>query len=556
MWNTGKDDHRTRLALAVPLNVPESVDGLISAELLGAYTAPGGLLTRQLNDVLNQDVAIAIDPRILASIQILGTSTPPSALAWLERLRIATNVTFPLGYADYDLAAASQARAGGLLSPLSFPVDASHFPGAHTPSPSASPITTTAPNSTASASPGGPTPTPSDGTAVPLLPDVGSLLAWNYTLTSIAWPSDDTVIASDLDTFAAGGLTTTIVSSSNINLGTLNYTPSGSAAIDRHRAVISDAGVSALFRGAAAALSQTDWDTAMTQLSSTIAVISRERPTELRTVLATLGRSVPGASDRMAQTLAAVFALPWVAGAPLTDLAGAATPTISASITPKAEPQTRLQLVNSLLAAEASARSFSTVLDTPSQITGERRITLLATLSNAWSLDTTWPIEVKKYTARSEAIISSVSIAKSSSVHIIATSSLLPVTVTNKLPWPVTVFVFVRSPNSILSITTQRVSLTIQAESQAKVSVPVRANANGDSQVGIRLRSATDVPIAGPDFIDVDVQAGWETLFTAVAGGLLLAIFAFGVYRNIAKRRREKASRTADDTAPDPKTSE
>lgn len=569
VWNTGQDIQRTSLALAAPLIVPGSTEGLISAEALAADTAPGGVLSRQLSDVIDQNIAIGIDPRILASIRILGTATPPSALAWFERLRTATNVTFPLGYADYDLAAASQAHVSGVLAPVSFPVDANHFPGAQSPSPSPSSVSTAPPtpthspatgsavsSTTSSTGTGTPTPTPSTGTTVPLLPDATSLLAWNYTIASIAWPADDTVVGSDLDAFAAGGLSTTILSSGNVDLNRLSYTPSGSAVIGSHRAVISDAGISTLFRAAATALSQSDWDSAMARLSSTLAVVSRERPADSRTLLATLGRSVPNSGDRLAQTLAALSALPWVASAPLTALTGATTTPIATSIVPKAEAQSRLQLVTSMLAAEASARSFSSVLDTPSQITGERRLTLLATLSNSWSADPTWPAGARKYVARSKAIVSSVSIAKSSSVHILATSSLLPVTVTNKLPWPVTVFVFVRSPNSLLSITTDRVSLTIQAESQAKVSVPVRANANGESQIGIRLRSGTDVAIAGPEFVDVDVQAGWETVFTAVAGALLLAIFAFGIYRNIAKRRREKASPARDDSLAGPESSE
>ena len=581
VWNTNAGIGKTGLALIVPLTVPPGSAGLISADDLAGYTAQGGLLSRQLDEVINQNVTLGIDPRILASIRILGTATPPSALAWLERLRAASNVTFALTYADYNLAAASQSKAPGVLVPTSFPINESLFPGGVTPTPTSTPSATQAPGDPLTV-PIQPSPTPSTPpTVTPGLPDLQSLLAWSYTLSAIAWPADDSVIESDLDTFSTGGLTTTILSSSNVGYGELAYTPSSPARVGTHSVLVSDSAISALFRSASKAIDPTEWEVAMTQLSSTLAVVAREQPSQTRTLLATLGRSLPGSNDRVSQTLAALFSLPWVSASPVTNLvasfgvtpqasapeAGATLPAVSvgnpvaATVVGRALPESRLSAVTAMLASEAVTARFATVLATPALITGERRLSLLASLANGWPDDQSRITEEKNFVKSSDAIRGSVSIAKSSSVHIIATSSLLPVTVTNTLAWPVTVNVFVRSPNSLLTISEERVSLTIQAASQAKVTVPVRANANGESRVSVRLTSPTDVPIAGPEFTDVDVQAGWETAFTAVVAAFLLAIFGFGIYRNITKRRRanspvEAAADTGEEhDSADPATS-
>src|SRR6187431_3076 len=88
------------LAIAVPIVVGPGSTGLISAEELEAYTRPLGELTRQLDAVIDRPVAIGIDPMIIVSIRILGSSAPASATAWLDRFEAASNETFALGYAD------------------------------------------------------------------------------------------------------------------------------------------------------------------------------------------------------------------------------------------------------------------------------------------------------------------------------------------------------------------------------------------------------------------------------------------------------------------------
>jgi hypothetical protein len=545
VWNPGTAVEQTKLTMVMPLTVPQSSDGLIPSDLLVGYTADGGLLSRELDAVFDQPgVAIAIDPRILASIRILGTSVPPAADAWLKRLESATNDTFALSYADSDLAAASQAKSARVLTPLSFPVDARLFPNVTTATPTAQPTDSPSPAPTSS-------PTP----VAPTLPDVQSLQYFDYTLPAVAWPADDSVVEADLDTFEASGLSTTILSSDNVGYGSRGDTPSTATLVGAHRALIADSGLSGYLRAAASAQTVADWDRAMSALSSAIAVVSLEQPATSRTLLLTLDRTLSGGDVRLAMTLATLATLPWAGSTSLGDASaafasGSTVPPSTASLKAKPEPAARIAAVTSLFAAEVTAGSFSSILADPTRITGERRLSMLALLSNSWAGDVSWAGAVKKYLDKStQYVTKSVTVARSSNTVITSRNSGLPITVSNELPWPVTVYVTVRSPSNILTIDNDRVALTIEPQSQAKTTVPVTSNANGQVSLQVSLSSATSVQITAPTFIDVDVQAGWETAFTAVIALLLLGVFGFGIYRNIARRRRAKR-READGVTP------
>jgi hypothetical protein len=179
VWHPTGDVPATSVAVAMPITVPAEAVGLLDATQLATYTAPGGALDRQLSGLVGSQVAIGIDPRIIASIRILGTQAPPSAAAWLERLRTASNETFELSYADSDIAALAQAGGIPPLDPIPFTIDPNRFAPAPTGSPSASPSPSTSPS-------------PS-GTPVPTLPTSEGLVDWDYTISAIAWPGDNTV---------------------------------------------------------------------------------------------------------------------------------------------------------------------------------------------------------------------------------------------------------------------------------------------------------------------------------------------------------------------------
>ena len=78
-----------RVAVVLPLTVPATDGSFVGSEALELYTSPTGTLTRQLDQVIDTPVTLAIDPMLIASIRKLGTSAPESATAWLDRLALA-----------------------------------------------------------------------------------------------------------------------------------------------------------------------------------------------------------------------------------------------------------------------------------------------------------------------------------------------------------------------------------------------------------------------------------------------------------------------------------
>jgi hypothetical protein len=502
------DSSPTRVAIAVPLLLPATTDGLIPAEDLAEYTSAFGTLTRQLEALADRPVAIGIDPRIIASIRVLGTSAPPSALDWLDRLDRATNQTFPLTWADADITLGTQAGSGRVLDSigLDFAIDPSLFAAASTATPS-------------------PTPDP----AVPALPTGAELSAWPYSLTGIAWPREGTVVASDLKTIASSGYSSTIVSSQNVSAAA-----EGSAAeISGDRVVISDAALSAALRTTAEAQTEEQWSSAYAALSSSLASSTGG------IVLMTLDREPLAPVNRLAATLGALAADPGLVLAPFSQAVGDSPTT--ATVVDSPQPADRVGATEALLAAETAEHPFASVAENPAAITSSRRLDLLAVLSGVWAANPSgWSAAVGDYLQQSTDLRNSVRVVGGSSFNFLAARAALPISVSNALDQAVTVYVTVRPDTALLAVENDRVELVIEPNSQGKAQVPVQAVSNGVVTVTVSLSNAAGVTIGDATRAEINVQAGWETPVVVVIAAVVVAIFGFGIVRNILRRRKAR----------------
>lgn len=507
----------TRLALAIPLTVPPETTGLIPAERLESYTSPTGILTRKLDAVLGRQVAIGIDPMIIASIRILGNTAPVSAIDWLERLRGAANQTFALSYADSDLAALSQAGSSTVLAPTFFPIDPARYPVEQDED--------GADEATSTPSPGQTTPP-----AEPAVPTSETITDWPYTLENVRWPRSNTLTAADLTSFNAEVPVTTILNSGNVTA-----TPRASAAVGENAVLVSDEIISRLLADAVAALTPLDWQAAVDRLSAEL----EKRPADT-TILAAFDRTASDRVGRLAETVAAVTQL---AGIQPTGLAAAmAEPPATVRVADIPVDAERVSRVRLMLAAEARIIPFSSILTDPAPLTGERRLSLLALSSNSWvDPATDWTTAVDAWLAQSNAILTSVQIAESSTLNFFQDNGNLPIAVSNQLDYPVTVYVTVRSATGILVVTNSRVPVEIEAGSQARASIPVQSIANGQASLQVSLSSQSNVAIGAPKTITTNVAAGWETTATFVIAALLVVLFIAGILRTVVKRRKARA---------------
>ena len=537
------------LAVAMPITTPANSTGLITAEDLAAYTAPSGILSRQLDGALNQPVAIAIDPMIIASIRVLGTNAPTTALDWLNRLSQAQNDIFPLGYADADPALAIQAGAATPLAPtsLAFATDPNLFPTSQETAPSAPQDGSTegdipSPASTEPVAPG-------DGTAVPTL---DQLLAWDYTTATIAWPAEDTVALSDVAAFATGGLTTTILADGNVSSDSGDSSHGTTIQLGENGlGLVADHAISAALRTAVTATTDEAWRAAMAEVSAEIAVVAAENPTEALTLLATMDRGWPATAARLSQTIEALSGLPWYSPATLTD--ALATPvSTDVALKDQAEPTEAVDLASRLIQREAELISFSSTLSDPDAVLGPNRLALLALLATSWRTEPTpWRTAVGDNLTASDSVLHGVTVSTKGPINVVGSKVDIPVTLSNTLSQAVTVRVQVVPSNGRLVVGND-VDAVIDASSAKSVSVPVTAAVgNGAVTLKVTLYSPAGAAIDEPSLIPVNVRADWEGIGSRIFAALVVLFFGFGVWRNIVHKRHNRALAAQSDADPD-----
>lgn len=523
----------TPLVLAMPITVPPQAEGLIGVEDLAAWTTPAGLLSRQLDPIYGRPVAIGIDPMIIASVRVLGDRAPDSAVAWLDRLASAPNEIFPLAYADADLALQAQADFTAPLDPTSFAdiLDPESFG----PPPDL--------DSTDQGADGRATPDePSDSATQPSvppgeIPTTEAVLDWRYTRTDLAWPPPRTISNSDFAFFSAAGLTTTIVSS-----GDLQPAPaSASVIVNQHTTLVADHGISAALRDGTTARNTLDGDAAAAALAARLA-IRDHRAGEALPVFAVFDRGAPTSPGLVAGLLETLADLPWYAPASLTDAIGA--PPVESALDEGTEPDDRIAAAQRLSRAEVSVEAFATVLEDHRLLTAPQRRATLGLLSIGWQSDPgAWREALSAHELQTRELLDAISVVPSSVVNVLASQTEVPITIENTLEYPVNLIVDVDPSNGRL-IVDRRIEAIVGPQSRATALIPVQARiGNGDVILSVKLHSPTGEPIGSEVRIPANVQADWEGLGALIIAGIAIVLFGLGLWRNIRRRRRERAEK-------------
>ncbi|WP_445442838.1 DUF6049 family protein [Clavibacter sp. km1a] len=571
VWSPGADPAPAPVAAVMPLTVPPSASDFIDADALATYTSPSGTLTRQLDAVVDRPVAVGIDPRIVASIRILGVDAPASAVEWLQRLREMPNPTFALAWADADVAVQAQAGAASLLAPtdISYAVQASRFaaPGT-TPSPTPTPTPTETPTSTASPAASGtrggsagsgsgaaaasvdppvtpeptsPEPEPSATPAAPSpVPTLADLTAWDHTMTGFSWPAAGTVTADDLGVLAASGTTTAILASGDVTTpGTTRVGATGT--VGDTRVLVTDARVSALVDRALSAETDEAFGVVLAQLSATLAADAREGDGHV--VVAGLERGWAASTGRLGQLLDAIQALPFSDTAPV-DAALAST-SVPLQVVDHPEDAARVARVAGAMSLEAQVDAFAKAVERPELITGQQRLLLLASLSNRWREDPDGFVTIQDgYVAQADDLLSSVAITTRQNTVISDTTSLL-INVSNELDQPITVRMSIIAGSGRIRVDDSAV-VTVPAHGSASARPPITAISNGDVVVTARLTTEDGaVQIGDSAPVELLIRAGFEAVVTTLFVVAVALLFGFGLFRSIRKRRRARARQLA-----------
>ena len=281
-------------------------------------------------------------------------------------------------------------------------------------------------------------------------------------------------------------------------------------------------------------------------LLAELAVISRERPTTARHLLATVPRDwTPDPALASAQ-LAAIAEAPWVELTGVAALLRTPDTEVDRGTLPTESVPPGMVAGTELAAARAAMIDRDTValmLADPGTITGDPESELLAAVSQAWRADPAGRSRVLATAAgTAERLRAGVSVDPSSTINLISQSGEMPVRVVNDLSQDVTVVVGLQPAEARL-VADRPIPVTVPARDSALVQIPLHAVGSGDVAARVVLTTTAGHLVDSDTVFTVRVRAEWENIGTAILAGLLAIGLAVSIVRTA--RRGRGASRGA-----------
>lgn len=514
VWGGVNEGVSTVVSVVLPVVLPASIEALATADELSTLTAPDGSLTQIVDAATSSGGILAIDPRIIASIRVLGTSAPASSTDWLKRLATLKNPSFALQFSDADLAVQAQLA-------LPTPLALTNLDYA--------------------------SPTTSDSATTPLT--VEELTKWNYSYGPTVWPVANAVSPADTDYFKTNGFSTMLIDGDNVSQ-LPSLTTSTRATVGNMSSMVLNSAISAKTTSALDAKTDVEFSSARNRLAAELSLVGNAGIGTKQHLLVALDRSTVGSSKHVVDTVSAIKSLPWVSVVSVTDGEAALaesgvapSPLGTFEVADRSVPEARLDGVSQGITSEASIGEFSAVLETPQLLVAAQRVRLLNLASAAHATPlTAFSTFAAGYFERDNAILNSVTITQSTPINLLGSESKIPVYVNNALPFPVVVKVHTEASNNRLSISDPDENTRIEAASQSSVSVPVKTRvSNGDVSINVTLRAANDQPVGLPVNIPITIHADWEVIGIVVLGIMVVSFFGFGAWRSVRNKRKSRA---------------
>jgi putative peptidoglycan lipid II flippase len=289
-------------------------------------------------------------------------------------------------------------------------------------------------------------------------------------------------------------------------------------------------------------------------LLADLAVTAAEDPG--RSVLATTPRSWNPDPAPAQRTFAALRSAPWVTLRPYSELAGDGGGEQALPVTfpySAAERSSELppEHVSAVVAADHGLAGFAPSLIDAAPVT-RLQAQAFSLVGLGWRRHDTTALALARTSLTSDVdgLYAGLSVDPGSTKNLLAKEGLLPITVSNSLPYRVKVMLVLTPLSGQLSVKEARI-VTLEPTSSRQVFMPIRAVANGDVEVvaSFRTPDGSAVLYQSPR-IQVRVRSDWETRglgVVAVALGLLLFV---GLARGV--RRGRARTRIPPESVPDP----
>lgn len=340
----------------------------------------------------------------------------------------------------------------------------------------------------------------------------------------------------------------------------LTYAPAGITTVDDRVVLVPEASVS---EAAAGILSTGSDSTALCALDARgllrgqLAILTRQTPYRGRDIVVALDRADAAAADpaELGARLEAILASSWTQGRDLGAVIADAREQQSAGeqvqrdelpeqVLDDAEPSGAD--LNAATQAANHLKSIGSVLADPQALLSPATDVVATSLSTLWRTDPRGrTAHIARARAAGDVVVQSLTAAPSSTINVISATADLPLRIVSGLDQAATVRVHLVPSSTRLQID-HDVTVTVPAQGQTTVLVPIKAVGSGDVDLSIELLAADGTAVGTPMTMRTRVRASWETVGTRVAAGLLVALLAGGITRTVRRgRRQDKQDRRA-----------
>lgn len=561
-----------KLTLVVPLVLPDTVPSMPTREQLDEL-APG--FDALLDYATKTHAVLAIDPRLIAAIRGYGTEAPAAAQELLTKLERSTLMSFLLQYGDADPAAQAELGATELLAPVGLDF-ITRFgawePVSETPSGGAGQAARTrnsaAAGETAQAAERHDTQltgtqhqattandqerddtarddtvqpdergasesddkAESDAEADSGEPTLAELGAWEAGVPG-SWPAPGQVNSRTMSLVRGAGLDLTVLRSDNVSL---NGGPR--AALGDGSAIITDTELDAGVALALGGSSETERELGAAQAAARL-VLAADRG--LPGIALGVDRgAITEASDPV-EMLSALTSQRWIAPVTLAEQDSGTAKLRAASAS-----EERTELLQAALDNEDYVLETRAVLVNPEYLDSYQRMRLLTLFATRNASERVNFFAVaQQFSKRDSELHDGVRLVGAKHAQLVGGSSRVPIQLRNSLPFDAVVELQVLPTSAALSVPERHFrDVLLPEDSTDRVLVPVKSRvSSGESSLLLTVTSADGEFVASDGVLSVSISTTVEIVAIALLGAAAAALFGFGIWRSVRRRRAHSA---------------
>lgn len=563
IWETVDAGSPVPVTLVVPLVLPSTVRTLPSSAEIAA-AAPGLI---ELIDAAEQHGAtLAVDPRIVAAIRALGEAAPGSASTLLERLERTPLQVFLLQFADADPAVQAALGFESLLQPVGLD-HATQFGRFEEPDPADDgqqpPGDDPAADQGASGDRGatdaddggdggadaddatgtgdaGDAADAGDGTGVPPLDELLALPG----AKAGAWPAGGEVDTSTLELLQRSGLDFVVLDSTNVASAT-----GAQVALGEFEALVADAAMGGAARDSLAGATPVEQAAGDAELASLLALAAQA---DAPGAVVALDRGALADSAEPLRVFELLDELAWVQTVP-ESLQFTGTATLRAA----APDEQRRELLRATAARSEQIDGLSPLLEHPEYLLEYQRERLLEAFATRYAEPHVDFAAVDALTKqRDDELLAGVRPVTIENTQLVGTSSQVPITLSNALPFDAAVSLHVTPFSAAISLSERDFEASVPATGSASVLVPVHSRvSSGESALLLEVRDASGADSFSTALQHLVLRTRIEAIMLGALGAAAALLLGFGVWRSVKRKRGEIPTTGAIDVQASPRES-